>query len=230
MLLTITGATKGIGLAIVQEFARQGFTVAFCARKPDGVSALQAEFGSDKILFKAVDMSQPGEVDAFGQWVLETAGVPDVLINNAGVFLPGSILDEEEGSHEIQWATNVQSAYRLTRILGRPMRERRSGHIFNICSTASITAYPNGGTYCMTKFALLGMSKVLREELKPHQVRVTAVLPGATLTNSWAGVDLPQERFMPAEDVAALIWQVYQLSDRTVVEELVLRPQLGDIG
>lgn len=230
MLLTITGATKGIGLAIVEAFAQEGFKVAFCARKPDGVDALVARFGADKIFFKAVDMSQPAEVDAFGQWVIDTVGVPDVLVNNAGVFLPGSVLDEDEGSHELQWATNVQSAYRLTRILGRPMRERRSGHIFNICSTASITAYPNGGSYCMTKYALLGMSKVLREELKPHQVRVTAVMPGATLTNSWAGVDLPEERFMPAADVAALIWQVYKLSDRTVVEELVLRPQLGDLG
>jgi short-subunit dehydrogenase len=104
-----------------------------------------------------------------------------------------------------------------------------SGYIFNICSIASIQAYAHGGSYSVSKFALLGFTKSLREELKPHNIRVTAVLPGATLTQSWAGVALPAQRFMPAEDIAQSIFDIYNLSPRTVVEELILRPQLGDI-
>ena len=109
------------------------------------------------------------------------------------------------------------------------MKSVKKGYIFNMCSIASLTAYANGGSYSISKFALYGMTKVLREELKKDNIKVTAVLPGATFTSSWAGVDLPEERFIKSEDVADLIWATYSLSDRTVVEDLLIRPQLGDL-
>jgi hypothetical protein len=98
-----------------------------------------------------------------------------------------------------------------------------------MCSIASFTAYKNGGSYAITKFALLGFSKSLREELKESGIRVTAVMPGATLTSSWEGVELPEERFMKPEDVAEVIFNAYFISERSVVEEIIIRPQLGDI-
>jgi hypothetical protein len=98
-----------------------------------------------------------------------------------------------------------------------------------MCSIASIKAYPNGGSYAISKFALLGLSKVLREELKPFGIKVTAILPGATKTASWDGVDLPDDRFMMAEDIAETVFAAYSLSSRSVVEEILIRPQLGDI-
>ena len=109
------------------------------------------------------------------------------------------------------------------------MKERKTGDIFNICSVAGLKAYPNGGSYSISKFAMHGLSLGLREELKSHGIRVTAVHPGATYTASWEGVDLPEDRFIQASDVADLIWSVSQLSRSTVIEELVIRPQLGDI-
>jgi short-subunit dehydrogenase len=124
----------------------------------------------------------------------------------------------------------VESAYTLTRALLPEMVAARAGHIINMCSTASITAYTNGGSYCITKFALLGFSRVLREELKHHNIRVTQVLPGATLTASWEGVDLPAERFIDAGGLAELIFAIVQARPGTVVEELLVRPQLGDIA
>jgi hypothetical protein len=96
-------------------------------------------------------------------------------------------------------------------------------------SIAGLMAYPNGGAYNVSKHALTGYSKTLRDELKEFNIRVTTIYPGATLTDSWSGVDLPESRFMPPNDIAQSIWDVYQLSDRTVVEDIVLRPQLGDI-
>ncbi len=109
------------------------------------------------------------------------------------------------------------------------MLKQKKGHVFNICSTASIIPYVNGGSYCISKFALLGMSKVLREELKETNVRVTAVLPGATYTESWSSSNLPEDRFIQPEDISAAIWSCFQLSSHAVVEELLIRPQLGDI-
>jgi hypothetical protein len=107
--------------------------------------------------------------------------------------------------------------------------ENHKGHIINMCSIASKIAYPNGGSYSISKFALLGFSKVLREELKTKNIKVTSILPGATWSNSWAGVDLPKDRIMDAEDIAKVVWSCYDLADNVVVEDITIRPLLGDL-
>jgi NADP-dependent 3-hydroxy acid dehydrogenase YdfG len=220
--IVVTGGTKGIGRAIVDKFAQEGFTVLICARTEE-------EGLPENVHFFKADMSKKSEVLAFADFVKATVNQVDILVNNTGFFLPGQIHNEEEGTLEAMIETNLYSAYHLTRGLIGDMIERKEGYIFNICSTASITAYTNGGSYCISKFAMLGMSKVLREELKPHHVRVTSILPGATLTNSWAGVELPAERFMAPEDIAQVVWTAYSLPDSTVLEEILLRPMLGDL-
>ena len=134
--------------------------------------------------------------------MVNALAVPEVLVNNAGVFLPGMIETEVDGALEHMINTNLYSAYHLTRSLMPEMKRLKKGYIFNMCSIASIKAYANGGSYGISKFALYGMTKVLREELKEFNIKVTAVLPGATLTASWEGVDLPEERFIKVEDIA----------------------------
>ncbi|MTI22106.1 SDR family NAD(P)-dependent oxidoreductase [Fulvivirga sp. RKSG066] len=231
-LAVITGGTKGIGRALVFLFARNDFDVVVCARNSDDLAALKDEVEDAldvDIYTKATDVSKKEEIDALIQFIKAKGRKVDVLINNAGVFIPGQVHSEEEGMLEKMIDTNLYSAYRLTRGLIDGMVKSKSGHIFNMCSTASFMPYVNGGSYCISKYALLGMSKVLREEMKEHNVRVTSVMPGATYTASWEGADIPEERFMKAEDVAEAIWQAYVLSKRTVLEELVLRPQLGDL-
>ena len=143
--------------------------------------------------------------------------------------MPGAILEEEDGAFEKQYLTNVSSAYYLSRIIGAQMVKRGTGHIFNVCSTASITAYTNGGSYAISKYAMFGLNQVLREELKNKKVKVTAILPGATLTDSWKGTNLPPERFIPATDIGKLVWGAYDLSPQTNVEEILVRPIEGDI-
>jgi len=233
-LVAITGASKGIGRALAHGFAAEGFSLALCSRTEVDLQELKQELTQFhpeiEVYIRPTDVSKRDEVLAFSKMVAETGNPVEVLINNAGVFIPGQIHQEEEGALEKQIETNLYSAYHLTRALLPAMIDVKRGHIFNICSTASITAYTNGGSYCISKFAMLGMSKVLREEMKPYNIRVTSVLPGATLTNSWAGSDLPESRFMPPEDVAEVVLNTYRLSERTVVEEILMRPQLGDIG
>jgi len=108
------------------------------------------------------------------------------------------------------------------------MKEARSGHIFTVCSIASLSAYPGGGAYSISKFALLGMTKNLRLELMPHSIKVTAVIPGAVYTDSWKGFVEP-ERIMQPEDIATLIYTASNLSMQATVEEIVIRPQAGDL-
>lgn len=223
----VSGASKGIGLAVAQRFLAEGFQVGISASSAASLEAVKAQY--PQILTFQADMSQKSEVEALALWIQETLGPLDVLVNNVGRFLPGEIQSESDEIFETMMQTNVYSNYYLTKRLLPAMSERRQGTIFNICSIASIMAYANGGAYSISKHALLGFSKVLREEMKPKGIRVISVLPGATLTASWEGVDLPPERFMPAEDVAEIIWDSYKLSPRTVIEEILLRPQLGDL-
>jgi len=231
-LVVVTGGTKGIGRAIIEKFSEAGYTIATCARNEtdldDLKKSIEGKYGN-KVLVNVSDVSRKAQVNDFIEFIRLTGKPVAVLVNNAGKFVPGQVHTEEEGVLESQIETNLYSAYRLSRGLIPEMKKRKKGHIFNICSTASITAYTNGGSYCISKFAMYGMSKVLREELKADQIRVTSVMPGATFTSSWEGVDLPEDRFMKPEDVAEMIFTTYQLSDRTVVEDLVIRPQLGDL-
>ena len=222
----ITGGTQGIGLALVERFLAEGFTVTTCGRH---IGKLASEVsGHPRLRAFRADLTAREDVEAFAYYVLEI-GIPDVLVHNTGTYLPGSILGEADGTLETLLAVNVHSAYHLTRALLPAMREAGKGHIFTMCSTASISAYTNGGSYCISKFALLGFTKVLRAELMGTPLRVTAILPGATLTPSWAGVDLPPERFIPAADIASAVWGAYQMAPSTVVEEVLVRPLEGDV-
>lgn len=231
-LLVITGGSKGIGKAIIQKFSREKFDVVTCARKLEGLDVLKHslyEAYQTDLYYMGADLSIKSEVLSFSKFVQSLNRPVDVLVNNTGLFIPGQVHKEDEGVLEKMINTNLYSAYHLTRALIPAMKERRRGYVFNMCSTASITPYVNGGSYCISKFALLGMSKVLREEMKPYGIKVTAVIPGATYTTSWEGTDLPEERFMKSEDVADAVFAAYALSPQAVMEELIIRPQLGDL-
>ncbi|TDH18352.1 SDR family oxidoreductase [Segetibacter sp. 3557_3] len=233
MNVIVTGASKGIGRAVAERFAAAGANLVVCSRSETGLygmmDELQTKYPDCTVRAKAADLSQPEDVAAFGKWILEKDLVPDILVNNAGQFLPGSIHNEPAGTLEQMIAVNLYSAYHLTRLLLPRMMEAKTGHIFNMCSIASLNAYANGGAYSISKFALLGFSKNLREEMKPYNIKVTAVLPGATMTASWEGSGIDPQRIMDPKDVAEMIYVASQLSPRAVVEDIVLRPQLGDL-
>jgi short-subunit dehydrogenase len=232
MNAVITGGTKGLGRAIADLLASKGINLFVCSRNESYLEEMKYTIeknNNSKVQTTVVDMSVKAEVQAFAANILKNVEQIDILVNNAGMFIPGALADEEDGALEQMINTNLYSAYYLTRALLPSMMDRRNGHIFNICSVASKIAYPNGGSYSISKFALLGFSKVLREELKDNAIKVTSVLPGATWSNSWTGIDLPRERLMEANDIAIAIWGALQMSTSAVVEEIVLRPQLGDL-
>ena len=232
-LLVVTGGTKGIGLALVEKFASEGLDIITCSRNSKELkllkSVIEAKHKTIQLYTFKADLSKKEETMAFASFIKDQKRPVELLINNTGIYLPGQIHKEKSGVLEEMINTNLYSAYHLSRALIPGMIKKKQGYIFNICSTASIVPYINGGSYCISKYALLGMTKVLREELKEYNIKVTAVLPGATKTASWAGTDLPDERFIKPMDVAESIYSVYKLSANTVVEEILIRPQLGDI-
>jgi short-subunit dehydrogenase len=229
----ITGASRGLGKAMAEKFAAAGYDLALIARDGPRLTGVQAElntrFPTIRIDCFPADMSKKNEILSLGNGVVKAGITVDVLINNAGQFLPGNIHDEAEGTLEQMIEVNLFSAYHLTRALLPGMMARRSGHIFNICSVASLQAYPNGGAYSISKWALAGFSANLREELKPHGVKVTSVYPGAAYTDSWIGSGVDPHRIMEAADVAEMVYTASRLSPQATVEEILLRPQLGDL-
>jgi short-subunit dehydrogenase len=227
--ILITGASRGIGWSIARKFWDNQWNVALCARN---IEDLKKDFVSNhqqEAFIESVDVSDKLALQHFGRAALAHFGKIDVLVNNAGQFIPGQVHEEPDGVLEKLIEINLYSAYHLSRVIVSDMKQKKSGSVFNICSVAGLFAYPNGGSYSISKFAMLGFSRALREEMKPYQIKVTTLLPGATLTDSWANAPYPESRFMKAEDIAQIIWDVEHLSCTTVVEEILLRPVLGDI-
>jgi short-subunit dehydrogenase len=233
MNIVVTGASKGIGLAVAEAFAAEGNTIFICASNEvtlyQTLEMLQTKYPLCHWKALPADLSTKEGAQAFGQWVNDSGLPIDVLVNNAGRFIPGSIYNETEGTLEQMIQTNLYSAYHVTRCLLPKMMERQKGFIVNICSIASLHAYSNGGSYSISKFALMGFSKNLREEVKLHGIKVTSVYPGAVYTASWDGSGVPPERIMESADIAKMIVAMSQLSPQAVVEDIVLRPQLGDL-
>ncbi len=231
-IIVITGASQGIGEAIAVAFATlpdaRLALVARSADKLDAVAATCQAQGAKAQPF-VCDVTDDDAVAQLAQQVQHHYGVPDVLVNNAGAFAPGLLMETSARSFRDQIEANLTSAFLVTQAFLSAMRVARRGHLFFMGSVASIRAYPGGVAYCAAKHGLLGLARVVREETRADGLRVTTLLPGATRTPSWDGTQEPDSRFMPPEDIAAVVLNAYALSDRSVMEEIVLRPQLGDL-
>ena len=232
MNIVITGASKGMGKAIAEKFASSKNRLFICSRNETPLAKTAEEISKKSggvVKYFAVDLSEKNGVQAFYNWLLKQNIDVDILVNNAGEFIPGSVFNEEEGTLEKMINVNLFSAYHLTRKLLPRMMENRKGHIFNMCSIASLKAYPNGGAYSISKYALMGFSKNLREEMKAYNIKVTAVYPGAVYTSSWEGSGVPKERIMESEDISQMIYAASLLSPQACVEDIVIRPLMGDL-
>lgn len=227
MNAVVTGATKGIGRAIAVVLAKKGYHLSVCSRNEKELSLFVEELEAlgTKAVGLATDCSDKLAVKRFCAFTAAKLGAVDVLVNNAGTFLPGSLLDEDDESFENQLSLNLNSAYYCSKFFGKSMRERQSGHIFNICSVAGKTPVKNAGSYSVTKSAMLSLNYVLRQELAQYNVKVTAILPGSTFTASWEGTDIPQERFVQPDDIAQTLHSILNLSYGVNVDEVILKPQ-----
>ncbi|SHK60769.1 SDR family oxidoreductase [Rhodothermus profundi] len=231
-VVVVTGASQGIGAAIARAFAEEPQArLVLVARRLQKLEAVAADCrarGAETLVLPC-DVTDEAAVAAMARQVLDRWGAPDVLVNNAGQFQPAPLRDTSVDTFRAQLEVNLTSAFLVTQAFLESMIARRRGHIFFMGSVASLRAYPGSVAYCAAKHGLLGLARVVREETRTLGIRVTVLLPGATHTPSWEGVALPEERFMPAEDIAQTVRALHHLSARTVAEEIILRPQEGDI-
>lgn len=230
----ITGATQGIGRSIAIAFAKQGISMAICSRNVKDLEVLKEELlalnSGIQIFALAVDCSQKAELLNYARQAQQQLGFIKVVVNNVGMFQPASILDDADDAFTTNLNTNLMPAYELYRFFGKSMIAARSGHFFNICSIAAKEPVVNAGIYSVTKAALYSLTHIMKLEMQAYSVKVTAVLPGSTLTGSWAGTEVHPDRFVMPHDIAAAILNAYNMSKGANVDEIIIKPVSGQIS
>jgi short-subunit dehydrogenase len=232
-VIVITGASQGIGAAIAAAFAAEvtGVRLALVARDAANLAAVASactKLGAQAGVFPC-DVTDEAAVTALEAAVRKRFGAADVLVNNAGKYLSGPLLATTAADFDRTLAANLRSLFLVTRAFAPAMVRRRRGDIFNMGSVAGLVAHPGAAAYTAAKFGVAGLSQALRAELRDKGVRVCTVHPGPTVSPSWRGSGVRPGRLMPADDVATAFLALYRMTRRTVVEEIVLRPQLGDL-
>lgn len=229
----ITGATKGMGRSIAVAFAKEGVNLAVCSRNEMELAQFKTQLleinPAIRVFTQVADGSVKEQLLKFAAAAEQELSFISIIVNNLGMFDPVSILDESENAFDKQLNTNLMPAYYLYRYFGKSMIAARQGHIFTICSIAALDPLAAAGSYSVTKSALLGLSRVMRLEMMPYNVKVTAVIPGSTLTNSWQGTTIPKDQFVLPEDIASAIVNVFKMSNGANVDELIIKPVGGQI-
>ena len=232
-VILITGASQGIGAAIAKVFAKEirGARLALVARNAKNLGTVAracAKLGATAEVF-ACDVADEASVKAMRTAVTKRFGAVDVLVNNAGSYATAPFVRTKVAEFDRMIAVNLRSAFLVSQAFLPGLLRRGQGDIFFMSSIAGLGAYPRAAGYCAAKFGVTGLAKVLRAETRGTGIRVCCVYPGATWSPSWGGSGVNPARIMPAEDVARAFLDVYRLGRRTVVEEILLRPQQGDL-
>jgi short-subunit dehydrogenase len=229
----ITGATKGMGRAIAIAFAKEGINLAICSRNENDLNEFRKELqlinSQIKVVTQVADASAKDELLQFAGIAEQQLGFVNIVVNNIGIFEQSSILDDNENTFDKLLNTNLMPTYHLYRHFGKTMMAARSGHIFTICSVAAINPIAEAGSYSVTKFALLGLNKVMRLEMQPYNVKVTAIIPGSTLTYSWKDADVDKDKFVSPVDIASAIVNIYNMSTGANVDEIIIKPVGGQV-
>ncbi len=224
----ITGGSKGIGLSIAKVFAREtSRRLVLIARNHDALQAAKNEClkeGAKGVEILAADLSKP---DALKEMDFESIN-PGILINNVGSFLFKPLSKTTHEEFEQQFRINTQSAFITTQSVLPAFKKQERALIVTICSQASIKGYAHSGAYTMSKHALLGYSRSLRQELLDSNIAVTAINLGQTFSTSWDGVEIDPTLLIDPKDVGKLIVSLTNLSPRSVAEEIILMPQGGE--
>lgn len=226
----ITGASRGIGKAMAFKIAEQGKSVVVTARNASAVHKVseQIEQKGGKALALPGDVSQPQVPTQIVEKILKSWGRVDTLINNAGIGVFKPILETDMKEWDETMMSNVRSAFLCSKAILPTMIEQKAGKIINVISVAGQQAFPNCGSYCASKYAMLGFTNVLRMETRQHGIQVTAFMPGATDTAIWGDGDLPRERMLTAEQVASQGALLCDTDPNVMVEKVVMRPIGGD--
>ncbi|HEY0897934.1 MAG TPA: 3-ketoacyl-ACP reductase [Sphingobacteriaceae bacterium] len=223
----VTGAGKGIGRALALALAQEGVHVGLVARTEADLQTVAAEVTAlgVKAAVGVADVSDIGSVNSAVASIQKELGQVDILINNAGVANFGKFLELEPEAWEKQVKVNLFGVYYMTRAVLPQMIERQTGDIINISSTAGLRGSPMTSAYSASKFGVMGLSESLMQEVRKHNIRVTALNPSTVVTELAKNSNLinnNEDRLIHAEDFAELIIAQLKLNRRVFVKDAAL--------
>ncbi|MBH5317825.1 3-ketoacyl-ACP reductase [Paenibacillus sp. GSMTC-2017] len=220
----ITGAGKGIGKAAAIALAKEGVHLGLLARSSADLEALQQELTSTygiRVYYATADVSKQDEVNASVATLIEQLGSVDILINNAGTGQFGTFMDMDPSDWERIIQVNLMGTYYVTRAVLPTMIEQNEGSILNVASTAGERGFATGSAYCASKFAVLGLTESLLQEVRKFNIRVTGLTPSTVNTELAVNAGLKigdEDRMMQPEDVAELITATLKLPQRVFIK------------
>lgn len=229
-VVVVTGGSRGIGLAIARACAAEGASLAIVGRDRKALARAAREMTGD-VQTIAADITQPSQVTRVFSRIRERFGRVDTLVNNAGVFTYKPFVRTTLADWRRNIETNLTAVFLATRAVLPSFARSRAPHLINILSISSREAFPKCSAYTASKFGALGLTRVLRQELRELGIRVTAVLPGATNTRLMDEFDFKvhREQVIQPEDVAAAVLAVLVTPGRTTLEEIILAPTRGSL-
>jgi 3-oxoacyl-[acyl-carrier protein] reductase len=219
----ITGAGKGIGKAIALALAKEGVNIILVARTQEEIDSVAAKVRSLRVKALAItaDVADINSVNNAVEKALAEFGTIDILINNAGIAAFGKFLELEPTDWERIIQVNLMGTYYVTRAVLPNMIERQTGDIINISSTAGLSGNALTSAYSASKFAVLGLTESLMQEVRKHNIRVTALTPSTVATDMAKELNLTDgnpEKVMQAEDMAELIIAQLKLNRRVFIK------------
>jgi 3-oxoacyl-[acyl-carrier protein] reductase len=222
----VTGASRGIGLAIARSLAAMGAKLSLCARDPGRLISVAAEFERQgtPVLAVPADVSRPADIAPLIQKTEQSLGPIEVLINNAGIGVFGPVQEASEASWDAVLDTNLKSVFLLSRAVAPGMIARGGGHIVNIASLAGKNAFAGGSIYCASKWGLLGLTGCMAEDLRAHGIRVSAVCPGSVATDFSPPSKKDPNKMLQPEDVAHAVAMILTQAPQSFISEVLLRP------
>jgi len=222
----VTGASRGIGLAIARSLARTGAKVGLCARDGKRLQAIVDEFGQSGIKAAGVpaDLSRTSDICSALRRTEEALGPVDILINNAGIGFFGPVQEASEENWDAVLNVNLKAVFMLSKAVAPGMIRAHSGHIINIASLAGKSAFSGGSIYCASKWGLLGLTQCMAEDLRPHGIRVSAICPGSVNTEFSAHVGKDPQKMLQPEDVAHAVEAILTQQPQSFISEILLRP------
>lgn len=219
-VVVITGVSKGIGFALVQQYIEKGCKVA-------GMGRNAPNFQHENFLFLPTDVQDFKQVEASFTKLKETWGEEiHIIVNNAGLGWFGNIEDYPLEQIHTMFETNVYSIFYTSKFVVPAMKKQGFGHIFNIASTAGVEGYPQVSVYCGTKFAVRGISESMYKELRDEKIKVTCIYPGSVKTDFFRNVAAiePHDYMLMPEDVATMIVQASEMPDNFHQVNMEIRP------
>ena len=227
-VIAVTGANRGIGLAITRALASEGATLVLMGRDRRGLSKAAREFRGEPMVVLA-DVTRPASVGRAFREIGRRAKRLDALVNNAGDFIYKPFTRTSVTDWNRMLAANLTSVFAVTQAALPLLKRGREAQVVNILSVSSRVAFENCSAYTASKFGALGLTRVLRKELRALGIRVTAILPGSTNTRMMNAFNFPLDRakLLQPDDVAQAVLSALLQPPHATVEEVHLMPSAG---